>query len=83
MVKGMQTPVKGKQIPEPVLQAQAAVCMSLKNGDLVEFDWGDTVVAGLFTKFENRPPIGRLCAMVDIEGRGVLPVPAIKVKKVE
>ena len=83
MVKGMQAPIKGKQIPEPVLQAQAAVCMSLVHGDIVEFDWGEKVVTGLFTKFENRPPIGRLCAMVWIEGRGGLPVPAIKVKKVE
>lgn len=81
MTTNMQAPLKGKHIPEQVLQGRVSDCMNLVNGDLVEFDWGDKVVCGLFVKFENRPPIGRLCAMVEIEGRGVQPVQIIKVRK--
>ena len=63
------------------IQATVSLCMVLSPGDVVSFEWGDKTIEGLFVRFENRKPIGRLCAMIDIEGRGVQPVPLAKVTK--
>lgn len=54
----------------------------LTQGDLVEYDWGNKVVEGLFVKFDYRGPLKRCCAVIDIDGKGEMPVPLVKVRKV-
>lgn len=62
-------------------QAIVSRCMTLSAGDIVSFGLGGKTVEGIFVRFENRPPIGRLCAMVDVEGRGIIPVLLARITK--
>lgn len=45
-------------------------------GDIVTFTWANKTWEGFFLRYEERGPSKTKCAIVDVEGKGEVPVRA-------